>query len=219
MFGYPDYTIRPVTPKEVGKRFNAVSHFAGAGFALAGLVALVWRAAGRGDAWSVIACSVYGTTLLLLYVSSSLYHALEGRAKAVFRRLDHSAIYLLIAGTYAPFMLVTLRGPRGFSLLAAVCALAAAGILYELLAARPRSWIAASLYVGMGWLALLVIGPLARALPTAALALVVTGGVLYTLGVPFFAFDKRLRWGHGAFHVLVMAGSAAHFTAVFRYVA
>ncbi len=202
-----------------GERFNAVSHIVGAGLAIAGLVSVVWRAATRGDAWSVVACSVYGATLLLLYTSSSLYHALRGPAKAVFCRLDHSAIYLFIAGTYTPFALVTLRGPRGFWLLGAVWSLAIAGILYETIAAHPRPWIAVPLYLGTGWLAVLVIGPLARALPAPGLVLVVLGGVFYTLGVPFYAFDKRLGWGHGAFHVSVLAGSLAHFAAVYRYVA
>ena len=196
-----------------------MSHLVGTGLALAAFVALVWRAAARGNGWSVFACSVFGATLLLLYASSSLYHMLEGRPKLVLRRLDHSAIPLLIAGTYAPFMLVTLRGPRGFSLLGAVCALAVAGILHELLAVRHQPALAVALYLGMGWLALLVIGPLARALPAPALVLVVVGGLFYTLGVPFYVLDKRLRWGHGAFHVCVLAGSAAHFAAVFGYVA
>lgn len=201
------------------ERFNAFSHIVGAGLALAGLVALVWRAASRSDAWSVAACSVYGATLLLLYTSSSLYHALQGPAKAVLRRLDHSAIYLLIAGTYAPFSLVTLRGPRGFWLLGAVCGLAAAGICCEFLTLRHRSLVAVSLYLGSGWLALLAIGPLAHALPGPALALLLGGGVLYTLGVPFYALDRRLGWAHGVFHLFVLAGSLAHFAAVFGYLA
>lgn len=202
----------------VEERFNAASHLVGAGLALAGLVALVWRASARGDAWSIVACSVYGGTLLLLYTSSSLYHALGGRAKVALRRLDHSAIYLLIAGTYAPFMLVTLRGPRGLSLLGVVSMLALGGILYELVAARRRSWVSVSLYLGMGWLALLAIGPLSRALPMPALVLIFAGGLFYTLGIPFYALDKRLPWGHGVFHLFVLAGSVAHFAAVFGYV-
>lgn len=203
----------------LGERFNAVSHIVGAGLALAGLVAVVWRAAAGGDAWAVVACSVYGATLLLLYTSSSLYHSLRGRAKAVFCRLDHSAIYLLIAGTYTPFALVTLRGARGFWLLGAVWTLAVAGILYEAIARDPRPWIAVPLYLATGWLAVLVIGPLARALPAPALILLVVGGLFYTLGVPFYAFDKRLGWGHGVFHLCVLAGSLAHFVAVYGYVA
>ena len=151
------------------------------------------------------ACSVYGATLLLLYISSSLYHTLQGEAKAVLRRLDHSAIHLLIAGTYTPFSLVTLRGPLGFLLLGVVWTLAVAGILYETLAAQRRRVLAVLLYLGMGWLAVLVIGPLARALPAPALGLILAGGLFYTAGIPFFALDKRLRWGHGAFHLCVLA--------------
>ena len=203
----------------IDERFNAVSHSVGAGLALAGLVALVARAATRGDAWSIAACSVYGATLLVLYTSSSLYHSLGGRPKAILAKLDHSAIHLLIAGTYTPFTLVTLRGPRGVSILAAVWALATAGILYEVLVSRRRRLVAVALYVGMGWLALLLIGPLSRALPPPALALVIAGGLLYTLGVPFYALDKRLRFGHGVFHLFVLGGSAAHFAAVYGWVA
>ena len=201
------------------ERFNALSHVVGAGLALAGLVALVWRAAAGGDTWSVAACSAYGATLLLLYTSSALYHSHQGRAKDALRRLDHSAIYMLIAGTYAPFSLVTLRGPRGFWLLGGVSALAAAGIFCEFLPLRRRSRVAVPLYLASGWLAVLAIGPLVRALPAPALALVLGGGVLYTLGVPFYALDQRLRWGHGAFHLFVLAGSVAHFAAIFSYVA
>jgi hemolysin III len=202
-----------------GERFSAISHIVGAGLAVAALMALVWRAAAHGDAWTLVACSIYGTALVLLYTSSSLYHALRGKAKAVFRRLDHSGIHLLIAGTYTPFAVVTLRGPRGFWLLGAVWVLAVAGILYESIASRPRAFIAVPLYLGMGWLALFVIGPLAQALPGPALALVVAGGVFYTLGVPFYALGQRLAWAHGAFHLFVLAGSVAHFAAVYRYVA
>jgi len=203
----------------VDERFNSVSHSVGAAFALAGLVALVVRAATHGDAWSIAACSVYGATLLVLYTSSSLYHSLGGRPKAVFAKLDHSAIHLLIAGTYTPFTLVTLRGPRGFSILVAVWVIATAGILYEVFASHRRRVVAVALYVGMGWLALLVIAPLSRALPPPALTLLITGGVLYTLGVPFYALDKRLRFGHGVFHLFVLGGSAAHFAAVYGWVA
>jgi len=199
--------------------FNALSHLAGAGLATAALVALVSRAAIHADAAAIGACSVYGASLVLLYLSSTLYHSLRGRAKSVVQRIDHSAIYLLIAGTYTPFAVVTLRGPRGTWLLAAVWTLATVGILYEVLAPRRRRPVAVSLYVGMGWLAVLVIVPLARALPAAAFALLVAGGLFYTAGVPFYALDKRLWWGHGAFHLFVLAGSAAHFAAVFGYVA
>jgi len=204
---------------QIDEVFNAVSHSVGAAFALAGLVALVVRAATRGDAWSIAACSVYGATLLVLYTSSSLYHSLGGKPKTVFAKLDHSAIHLLIAGTYTPFALVTLRGPRGFSILAAVWALATAGILYEVLVPRRRRLVAVALYVGMGWLALVLIGPLSRALAPPALALLIVGGILYTLGVPFYALDKRLRFGHGVFHLFVLGGSAAHFAAVYGWVA
>ena len=202
-----------------GERLNSLTHLAGAVFALAGLVVLVVAAGVQGDPWKTTSFAIYGATLLLLYVFSTLYHSLRGRAKAVFRKLDYCAIYLLIAGTYTPFALVTLRGVWGWTLLGIVWGLALLGILQELLMARGARVLSVIVYLLMGWSALIAIGPLARALPGAGLAWVIVGGAIYTLGIVFYAFDTKLPHGHGIWHFFVLGGSAVHFGAVLRYVA
>lgn len=202
-----------------GERLNSLTHLVGAVFALAGLVVLVVAAGVRGDPWTATSFAIYGVTLLLLYIFSTLYHSLRGRAKAVFRKLDHCAIYLLIAGTYTPFALVTLRGVWGWTLFGIVWGFALLGVLQELLIARGARVLSLVVYLLMGWSALIAIGPLARALPGAALAWVIVGGALYTLGIVFYAFDAKLAHGHGIWHLFVLGGSAAHFVAVLGYVA
>ena len=148
-----------------GERFNSISHLVGAVLALAGMVALIVIAARQGDSWKLVSFSVYGACLLSLYTSSTLYHSLRHRAKAVFRRLDHLAIYLLIAGTYTPFALVTLRGGWGWSLFGAVWGLAAAGMAIEFLPRRGARILPVVIYVLMGWLVLIALKPLLQALP------------------------------------------------------
>lgn len=202
-----------------GERLNSLTHLVGAVFALAGLVVLVVAAGVRGDPWTATSFAIYGVTLLLLYIFSTLYHSLRGRAKAVFRKLDHCAIYLLIAGTYTPFALVTLRGVWGWTLFGIVWGFALLGVLQELLIARGARVLSLVVYLLMGWSALIAIGPLARALPGAALAWVIVGGALYTLGIVFYVFDAKLAHGHGIWHLFVLGGSAAHFVAVLGYVA
>lgn len=199
------------------ERFNAASHLAGAGLALVALVALVARAAGDGDRLKLAGFVVYGTSLVTLYAASSTYHAVEGRLKPAFRTLDHVAITFLIAGTYTPFALVTLRGRGGLSLLAAIWALAALGTVTALVPQARR--LSLALYLAMGWLALPVMGPLASALRGSGLAWVLLGGIFYTTGAAFYALDRRWPAAHGVFHVLVLAGSASHFVAIWIYVA
>jgi hemolysin III len=201
-----------------GERLNSLTHLAGAVFALAGLVVLVVAAGVQGDPWKTTSFAVYGTTLLLLYIFSTLYHSLRGRAKAVFRKLDYCAIYLLIAGTYTPFALVTLRGVWGWTLFGIVWGLALLGILQEMLIARGARVLSVVIYLLMGWSALIAIEPLARALPGVGLAWVIAGGAIYTLGIVFYAFDTKLPHGHGIWHFFVLGGSAAHFVAVLGYV-
>jgi len=199
------------------ERFNCWSHGLGALLALAGLVALVTRAAGEQDGLKLASLTVYGASLVLLYSASALYHAVEGRAKPLFRKLDHLAIYLLIAGSYTPFALVTLRDSVGPPLLAAVWGLALLGSLLEFW--TRRRGLSLALYLVMGWLALLAIRPLAQSLAGQGLTWLVLGGLCYTLGTAFYAFDRRYPAAHGVFHVLVMGGSVSHFVAVWAYVA
>jgi hemolysin III len=202
-----------------GERFNAVSHLLGAALALAGLVSLLVVASRQGDAWKIVSFAVYGATLLLLYVSSTLYHSLRGRAKEILRKLDHGAIYLLIAGTYTPFALVTLRGGWGWSLLGVVWALAIIGIVQELAWGRGRRILSLAIYLLMGWLALIALAPLGRALGAWGVSWLLFGGAFYTVGMMFYALSERWRPAHGIWHVFVLGGSGTHFAAVLGYVA
>ena len=203
-----------------GERFNGYSHLAGALLAVAGTAVLVVLAALRGDPWRIVSFSIYGATLCLLYLSSTLYHSLRGRAKRVFRKLDHCAIYLIIAGTYTPFALVTLKGAWGWSIFGATWALAAAGIVQEVwLKARGTRLVSLAIYLSMGWLALVALGPLARALSWPGMAWLAAGGIAYTGGIVFYVYDERFRHWHGLWHLCVLAGSAAHFVAILRFVA
>lgn len=201
-----------------GERFNAVSHLLGAALALAGAVVLVVLAASGGDPWKVVAVSIYGAALVLMYSSSTLHHSMRGRAKKVLRKMDHQSIYLLIAGSYTPFCLGTLRGPWGWSLLGVVWGLAIVGSLQDL---RPRNdarILSVVIYLLMGWAAVVALVPMLNALGRAGFAWVASGGLLYTVGIVFYALDARLNHAHGSWHLFVLAGSAAHFVAILLYV-
>jgi hemolysin III len=201
-----------------GERFNAVTHLVGAVLALAGAVILVVLAALDGDPWKVIGVSVYGVTLVSLYGVSTLYHSLRGRPKDVLRELDHQSIYLLIAGSYTPFCLVTLRGAWGWSLLGIVWGLAVLGGLQEL---RPRDGariLSVLIYLLMGWVVVVALVPLLHALGPAGFAWLATGGLFYTAGIVFYALDARLVHAHGVWHLFVIAGSATQYVAILRYV-
>lgn len=201
-----------------GEKFNALTHLVGAVLALGGSIVLIVLAALDGDPWKLVSVSVYGLTLVLLYSFSTLYHSLRGRAKTILRQLDHHSIYLLIAGSYTPFCLVTLRGPWGWSLLGLVWGLAVLGSLQEL---RPRPgarWRSLLIYLVMGWVVLLALVPLLKVLGPAGFAWVAAGGLFYTIGIVFYVLDTRLRHAHGIWHLFVIAGSAAHYVAILRYV-
>lgn len=201
-----------------GEKFNAWTHVVGAVLAFAGSVVLVVLAALGGDPWKLVSVSIYAVTLVLLYSFSALYHSFRGRAKDILRKLDHQGIYLLIAGSYTPFCLVSLRGPWGWSLLATVWGLAVLGSLQEL---RPRNEariLSLVIYIVMGWAALAALVPLLQALGTAGFIWVAAGGVLYTVGIVFYALDTRLTHAHGIWHLFVMAGSTAHYFAILHYV-
>lgn len=202
-----------------GEKFNSITHLVGAALALAGLVVLVVVASLQGEALKIVSFSVYGTTLFLLYGSSTLYHSLRGRAKMVFRRFDHLSIYLLIAGTYTPFMLLTLRGSLGWMLFSTVWGLAIVGMALEYLPRKGPRILPVVIYLGMGWLALVAIQPLGQALPPLGMILLVTGGLFYTLGIIFFVLDEKLRYAHAIWHLFVLAGSASHYFAILCYVA
>jgi hemolysin III len=154
---------------------------------------------------------VYGASLLLLYLFSTLYHSTSGRARRVFRKLDHTSIYVLIAGTYTPFALVPLRGRGGMALLIVVWTLAAGGIAQEFLLPRRLEALSIGLYLGMGWLALAVVGPMSQALGWGAMGWIFAGGFFYTTGVIFYVLDERMAHSHGVFHLFTLAGSVIHF--------
>lgn len=201
-----------------GERFNSISHLVGAVLAAAGGALLVTLALRSGDPWKIVSFSIYTFTLLLLYLASTLYHSARGPAKAVLRRLDHCAIYLLIAGSYTPFTLVTLRGPWGWSLFGAVWALALVGIVQEICMVSGARTLSLWIYVLMGWLALAGIKPLIAALSWHGFLWLAAGGLFYTGGMVFYATDHKLRHGHGVWHLCVLAGSACHYGALLLYV-
>jgi len=202
-----------------GERFNSISHLIGAAAALAGLVVLVVAASRQGDPWKIVSFSIYGITLFLLYAFSAIYHSVRGRTKAVFRKLDHYSIYLLIAGTYTPFTLVTLRGVWGWTIFGVIWGLAVLGIVLDSLPPSGRRILPVIIYLLMGWLVLIALKPLLQALPVAGFAWLLLGGVFYTVGVVFFALDERGRHFHGIWHLFVLAGSLSHYFAVLFYVA
>ncbi|MDP3759421.1 MAG: hemolysin III family protein [Ramlibacter sp.] len=202
-----------------GERFNSITHLVGAALAIAGTAVLVTVAAGLGDPWKIVSFSIYGTMLVALYVFSTLYHSIWGRAKHVLRKIDHCMIYLLIAGSYTPFALVSLRGAWGWSLLGAVWTLAILGIVQEIWIAKGARVLSLVIYLVMGWLALVAISPLWLALKPAGFAWLAAGGLLYTVGIVFYAMDGKLRHGHGIWHLFVLGGSACHFFTVLLHVA
>jgi hemolysin III len=193
------------------------THALGTALSIAALVAMVVLAG--GETFRTVSACIFGGTLVLLYGSSTLYHATScPRRKPVFQALDHACIYLLIAGSYTPLTLVALRGPWGWSLFGVVWFLALAGVLLKTLGRGKRdTWWSTALYIVMGWLAVLAFGPMLRALSPAGVAWMVAGGLCYTFGVIFFAW-KRLRFNHAIWHLFVLAGSACHVAATSLYI-
>jgi hemolysin III len=201
-----------------GERFNSITHLLGTALAISGSAVLITHAALDGDPWKIVSFSIFGTMLVVLYAVSTLYHSISAaRAKAVLRRLDHSAIYLLIAGTYTPFTLVTLRGALGWTLFAAIWGMACYGIVR---AWRYRGDDDPSVwpYLVMGWLGVSAAIPLITELGREGIAWLVAGGALYTAGIVFFLNDTRWRHAHGIWHLFVLGGSTAHFVTVLRFV-
>jgi hemolysin III len=201
-----------------GEWFNSISHLIGAALALAGLVVLVVLAARQGDPWKIVSFSVYGITLLLLYTFSTIYHGTQGRAKNIFRKFDHLFIYLLIAGSYTPFTLITLRGIWGWSIFGAVWGLAILGIVVDAIPQKGARVIPVIIYVVMGWIILIALKPLLRVLPLTGFWGLLLGGLFYTFGIIFYSLDARMRHSHGIWHLFVLAGSLSHYFTVLFYV-
>ena len=197
---------------------NSITHGAGVALSIAGLAVLVTLAALRGTAWHIVSCSVYGATLVLLYTASTLYHSMRSpRVKRFFRIIDHAAIYLLIAGTYTPFTLVNLRGGWGWTLFGLVWGLAVLGVLFKIFFVDRFPIASTIVYILMGWLAVIAIKPLLAAVPSGGILWLLAGGLAYTLGVVFFAWEK-IPYNHAAWHVFVLTGSICHYFAVLFYV-
>ncbi len=205
-----------------GEKLNSITHLIGAALALVGLGALLTVAIQSQDPWIITSFSVFGFTLVLLYTMSTLYHSFHPpELKDLFQLLDHIAIYLLIAGTYTPYMLVSLRHGNGWLIMGIVWALALAGILSEIfLSGRAVKVGQMAIYLGMGWAISFDFGSLKAALPEAGLYWLTAGGLAYTAGVVFYVLDemKRLTHAHGIWHFFVLAGSLSHFISVIGYV-
>ena len=201
-----------------GERFNAWTHLVGALLACAGSVWLLVLASLGGELRTIISVAIYGLTLVLLYSISTLYHSVQGRAKVLMRKLDHLSIYLLIAGSYTPFCLITLEGAWGWTLFGIVWTLAIIGMLQEIKSRSEARVLSIVIYAVMGWIVLIAVKPLIAALGREGFIWLAGGGVLYTVGIIFFAYDSRFRHWHGIWHLFVMGGSLMHFVAVLRYV-
>jgi hemolysin III len=197
---------------------HAVSHGIGILLSIAGLVVMVVFASLYGNVWHIVSCSIFGATLILLYTASTLYHGItRPRAKRIFQRFDHAAIFLLIAGTYTPYTLVTLRGGWGWTLFGLVWGFAILGVVMETMVKKRIKWLSITLYLGMGWMVVVAIKPLLDSVASEGLILLLAGGLCYSLGVIFYAW-KRLAYHHAVWHLFVMGGSLLHFFSIFFYV-
>jgi len=201
-----------------GERLNTFTHLLGAVIALAGFVVLVVFASLKGDVWRIVSFSIYGTSLFLLYLFSTLYHSTKGSVKAAFKKLDHIGIYLLIAGSYTPFVLVSLNGAWGWSLFGVIWGLAVIGILLDCFSSDERRIIQLFIYVLMGWIALIAIKPLIESLSMAGFLWLLGGGLFYTVGIVFYILDIKKYHFHGIWHLFVLAGSATHYFTIMYYV-
>ncbi len=207
----PSYTIG----EEVA---NSVTHGIGLLLSIAGLAVLTGYASRFGNSWHIVSCIVFATTLILQYTFSTLYHSIQvPRAKSIMRVLDHSSIFLLIAGTYTPFMLVNLRGPWGYTLFGVVWAVALLGVLFQVSLLRKWQGISLGLYICMGWIVIIAFKPMINGVSTGGLILLLLGGLSYTSGVIFYLW-KKLPYNHAIWHGFVLAGSILHYFAVLFYV-
>jgi len=193
---------------------NAILHGIGLGLAIAALVVLVVLASIFGDVWYIVSFSIYGSTLIILYLSSTLYHSFpKGKVKDIFRIFDHASIYLLIAGTYTPLTLISLRGSLGWTIFGIVWGITVLGIVYKIFWIERFKIFSTVLYIIMGWLVIFAIKPLLAVLNMTSIVFLVLGGVLYTVGTIFYAWDK-MKYNHAIWHLFVLGGSICHFFTV-----
>lgn len=201
-----------------GEWFNSISHLVGAVAGLVGLVALVVAAVQSGDLWKIISFSIYGSTLLFLYSASTLYHSTKGKTKELFQMLDYHGIYLLIAGTYTPFALVTLRGAWGWTIFGIIWCLAVLGILIDTFQRHGRRIVPLIIYVIMGWLIVVALKPLLRELSQGGFLMLLLGGIFYTVGIVFYVLDHKVSYFHGIWHLFVLCGSILHYLTIMFFV-
>ncbi len=203
---------RKLTVKE--EIFNSITHGVGVLLSIAALVILVVLAVGKGNTWHVVSFSIFGSTMVLLYLASTLYHSFtKERIKNLFARFDHAAIFLLIAGTYTPFLLTILRGTLGWTLFGIIWGVAIAGVVIRSIYLTRFRKLMVALYVGMGWMFVVAVGPLIKNLPQISIIFLFLGGIFYSVGVVFYMW-RNLKYGHGIWHLFVLAGSIMHFFAV-----
>lgn len=201
------------------EQFNTVSALLGAIAAVSGVVWLVLLAVREGNPWKITSFSIYGVTLILVYVFATLYHGSNGRARALFSKLDHLSIYLLIAGTYTPFTLVTLRDSVGWQIFGIIWGMACFGIILNLMPKQVNRVLPVIIYLLMGWLMVLALNPLLRVLPMPGLYCLLLGDLFYSVGVVFYLLDQKVSYFHGIWHIFVLSGSSSHYFAVLYYVA
>lgn len=194
--------------------FNSITHGIGTLLSIAALVLLVVFASIKGSAWHIVSFSIFGTTLVLLYLASTLYHSFtREKIKNLFARFDHAAIFLLIAGTYTPFVLTTLRGPLGWTIFGIIWGLAITGVVIRSIYLTRFRKLMVGVYLGMGWMFLIAVVPMVHKLPGTSLIFLILGGLFYSIGVIFYTW-RNLKYGHGIWHLFVLAGSIMHFFSV-----
>jgi len=218
----PTAPVEPVLPADLQtpgeELFNTISHGAGALLAIIGLVFMLLTVTDGGDSWQIVSATIYGITLILLYLASTLYHALPpGKAKRVFRRFDHIGIYLLIAGSYTIIALTELRDSVGWHLFGIEWGIAAFGITFKAVFGPRYELISTLGYVAMGWVVVFFIGDVVAELPTGGLILLGLGGLFYTGGVPFILMDQKRRYFHSIWHLFVLGGSICHYFMAYYY--
>jgi hemolysin III len=194
--------------------FNSVTHGIGTLLSIAALVLLVVQAVGKGDVWHIVSYTIYGSSLVLLYLCSTLYHSFtKEKIKNLFARFDHAAIFLLIAGTYTPFLLTVLRGTLGWTLFGIIWGVAVVGVVIRSIYLTRFRNLMVALYLAMGWMFVVAVGPMMRNLPQLSIIFLFLGGIFYSVGVVFYMW-RNLKYGHGIWHLFVLAGSIMHFFAV-----
>lgn len=199
-----------------GEWANSISHLIGTGISLVGASVLITIATLGGDVMRIVSFSIYGSSLFLLYLASTLYHSLQGKAKQIFQKMDHLAIYLLIAGTYTPLALVAIQGEEGWQLFSVIWGLAIAGMTLEFVPRKGPRVLPVIMYVVMGWSCLFVMDSLTAAMTPAIMGLLISGGLIYSLGLIFYVLGKRYPFCHAIWHGFVLAGSACHYFAIFN---